>query len=118
MLGIALAASIAAGYFAPAGMRLADEALDQFRTYSVPGRSAREIVVFTTATCPYCAELKQWLASENAEYVEYDLAKESNQAIFKSLGLSAVPTVITAGTKVVGFRPDRMRELLREAPTK
>ncbi len=75
-----------------------------------PSLSAQEIdpscdvVVFTTATCPYCKKARDFLNAEGIAWCEKDIGKNvQDRALYKKLGGKGVPFAIFADNKVQGF---------------
>lgn len=75
-----------------------------------PSMSAQEIdpscdvVVFTTATCPYCKKARDFLNAEDLAWCERDIGKNGeDRALYKKLGGKGVPFAIFGDNKVQGF---------------
>lgn len=76
-----------------------------------------EVTVYTTPTCPWCKKTKEFLAEEDVEFEESDVADDEDAAeeMIEISGQRGVPvTVVRNGEAqvVVGFNPDRLREVL------
>ncbi|HYG59260.1 MAG TPA: glutaredoxin family protein [Symbiobacteriaceae bacterium] len=72
-----------------------------------------EITVYTSVGCPYCVQLKRWLDERNLAYTEKNVSE--NQAYFDELharGIFTSPVVLIDDTPVVGYRPNKMKEIL------
>jgi glutaredoxin 3 len=79
-----------------------------------------EVVVYTTPTCGYCHQVKQYLAERGIPYREVDVAANS-QAAAEMVNLSGqrgVPVVLIEGQVVVGFNRPRIDELLAARSTR
>jgi len=64
-----------------------------------------EIIVYSTPTCGYCVQLKDWLKERNIEFKEIDLS-QSQEAIddfVKKTGQMAVPAIEIDGEIIIGF---------------
>tara|TARA_B100000315_G_scaffold249728_1_gene281407 strand:- start:821 stop:1069 length:249 start_codon:yes stop_codon:yes gene_type:complete len=77
------------------------------------------IKVYSTATCPYCIQLKEWLGENKIEFdsVMVDTDKAAAEEMMKISGSMSVPvTVVTSddGKKevVVGFDKEKLGKLL------
>jgi glutaredoxin 3 len=73
-----------------------------------------EVVVYTTPTCGYCQQVKQYLAQREIPYREVDVAANA-QAAAEMVNLSGqrgVPVVVVDGQVVVGFNRARIDQLL------
>jgi len=58
------------------------------------------IELFATATCPYCAEVREQLDLDGQEYVEYDVEADGDarRRLSKLIGPNPmVPVVVTDG---------------------
>ncbi len=71
------------------------------------GRTAREIdsscdvILFSTASCPYCKQARVYLKVNEIPYCEKDInRKTANRAAFKNVGGQGVP-VLVIGNKVI-----------------
>ena len=72
-----------------------------------------QITIYTSNGCTYCARLKEWLGERNLAYEERNISE--NKAYFDELtnqGIFTSPVAIIDGTPVVGFRPNKMSEVL------
>lgn len=75
-----------------------------------------EIQVFTTPTCPYCDKLKSWLDEEGYDYESYDVSsnKEKAREMIEKTGQRGVPQTFIGDEAVVGFRPEKIEEIVDE----
>ena len=72
------------------------------------------IKVYSTPTCPYCVQVKEFLKEKNQEFEEIDVAadpKAAQEMIDKS-GQMGVPVVDIDGETIIGFNKPKMMELL------
>jgi len=69
------------------------------------------IIVYTTPSCPYCYQLKDFLGKNKIEYKEIDLS--SNQKIAEEIvqrsGQMAVPIIEIDGEIMVGFDEKKLK---------
>jgi glutaredoxin-like YruB-family protein len=79
---------------------------------------SKEVKVFSTPTCPYCDQLKNYLTEKNVKYTEINLAEKPEEAekLVKKTGQMGVPaTIITNGDDeqaIVGFDVDKINQAL------
>ncbi|TFZ41429.1 glutaredoxin family protein [Soehngenia longivitae] len=73
----------------------------------------KNVVVYTSSTCPYCTMVKNHLKEKGVDYVEKNVSTD-NQARreLMSMGHMGVPVVIIDGEEIVGFDKDRIDSLL------
>jgi glutaredoxin 3 len=73
-----------------------------------------EVVVYTTPTCGYCHQVKQYLSQQGIAYREVDVAADPQAAgeMIRLTGQRGVPVLVVDGQVVVGFNRPRIDELL------
>lgn len=79
-----------------------------------------EVVVYSTPTCSYCHQVKQYLGQQGIAHREVDVAADP-QAAAEMVNLSGqrgVPVVVIDGQVVVGFNRPRIDELLAARSTR
>lgn len=76
-----------------------------------------KVVVYTTPTCAYCHQAKQWLSRQGVPYVEKNVAVDHRAAaeMVRISGQQGVPVITVDGKVVVGFDQPRLRQLLQQA---
>lgn len=75
---------------------------------------AKEVIIYSTPTCPYCKMAKQFFADNNISFTDFDVSNDmakQQEMIGKSNQL-AVPVIDVGGEVVVGFNEPKLRELL------
>lgn len=74
----------------------------------------REVIVYTTPTCPWCQVVKRYLSSRAIAYTEVDVAADPAAAMdmIRKSGQQGVPVVEINGEIVVGFDRARIDALL------
>ena len=72
-----------------------------------------KVEVFSSDTCKYCVELKDYLKEHNVEHIEYNISRdeEARRNLIK-LGYMSVPVTLINGNHVLGFDKLRIRQLL------
>ena len=72
-----------------------------------------KVEVFSSYTCKYCVELKDYLTEHNVDYIEYNISRdeEARRNLIK-LGYMSVPVTLINGNHVLGFDKLRIRQLL------
>ncbi len=72
------------------------------------------VILYTTATCGYCHQAKQYLAQRGIPFTEYDVAADARAAdeMVRLSGQRGVPVIVIDGRVVVGFDRPRLEQLL------
>jgi len=72
------------------------------------------VVVYSTPTCSYCHQLKQYLAQRGVRFTERDLSVDPSAAaeMVQKTGQRGVPVTIIDDEVVVGFDRARLEHLL------
>ena len=80
-----------------------------------PAADSKEVVIYTTAWCPYCAKLRTSLAASGIPYVEHDVEKSlQGQMGFWTLRGRGVP-VSAIGPKIIyGYDVARIAFALKD----
>ena len=75
---------------------------------------ARQVIIYTTPTCPYCMMAKQLLKQLGVKYIEKDVLADKQAAIemYTKSGQLGTPVLDIDGTIIVGFRPDLILKAL------
>ncbi|HZX50144.1 MAG TPA: glutaredoxin domain-containing protein [Candidatus Paceibacterota bacterium] len=72
------------------------------------------VLMYTTPTCVYCREAKEFFKEHNVEYEEKDVVQDEqarNDMIQKS-GQMGVPVIDVNGEIVIGYNKKKLVELL------
>ncbi|NQU74664.1 MAG: glutathione S-transferase N-terminal domain-containing protein [Candidatus Omnitrophica bacterium] len=66
---------------------------------------AQSVTVYSTATCPYCKMVKDFLRQNNIAFVEVDVAQDQRaaQEMVNKSGQMGVPQLEIDGQIIVGF---------------
>lgn len=73
------------------------------------------VKIYSTPTCVYCNNLKEYLASKNIEFVDIDVS-ENQEELNKMVEISGqmgVPVVDIDGNIIIGFNKAKIDELLK-----
>ncbi|MFA6296699.1 MAG: glutaredoxin domain-containing protein [Patescibacteria group bacterium] len=73
-----------------------------------------KVKVFSTPTCPYCVQAKEYLKSKGVEYEEVDVAADEagrNEMVEKTEQMG-VPVILIGDEYIVGFDRAKIDELL------
>ena len=74
----------------------------------------KELTLYTTATCPWCGKLKNYLKEKGAEFQEVDISVDETGAseMVELTGQRSVPVLSKGDQYVVGFNPTEVDRLL------
>ncbi len=81
----------------------------------------KDVVVYTTDPCAYCARVKQLLGKRGVEYTEINMARDSagRAELVERTGMMSFPQVVIDGEVLGGFQETlaadqsgRLKELL------
>lgn len=75
---------------------------------------AKSVKVYSTPTCPYCKQVKQFLTENNIVFEDIDVSKNSvlAQEMIEKSGQMGVPVIDIDGQIVVGFDRGKIKRLL------
>ena len=74
----------------------------------------KQVVIYSTPTCPYCKRAKEYLSRKGIPYVEHNVAadKEKAKEMIQKSGQMSVPVIIIDGEIIVGFNQTKLDKLL------
>ena len=74
----------------------------------------KNIVIYSTPTCPWCHRVKQFLQEKNVFFQDFDVSQNQEKAeeMVQKSGQMGVPVVDINGEIIVGFDRDRIEEAL------
>jgi len=72
------------------------------------------VVVYTTPTCPYCHQVKQFLEQRGVKFTEHDVSIDRAAAteMIQKTGQRGVPVITIDDQVIVGFDRARLEQLL------
>ena len=73
-----------------------------------------DIRIYTTPTCGYCHQARQFLDERGVRYTEYDVSRDRRAAeeMVSRTGQMGVPVIMVDGEIIVGFDRPRLEQLL------
>jgi glutaredoxin len=74
------------------------------------------VVIYTTPTCGYCMQVKNYLARRGVSYVERDLSRDPGaaQEMYRLTGQQGVPVTVIDGQVVLGANMPQIDQLLAQ----
>lgn len=72
------------------------------------------VKIYTTPTCGYCHQAKNFLSERGVTYTEYDVSRDRQAAdeMVRLTGQMGVPVILVDGQVVIGFDRPRLENLL------
>ncbi len=73
------------------------------------------VKVYSTPTCPYCKQAKEFLKQNNIPYVDINVAEDTKAAdeMVQKSGQMSVPVLDVNGTVIVGFDKEAVKRALK-----
>jgi len=74
----------------------------------------KQVVIYSTPTCHFCQQAKEFFTENNVAYTEHDVAadQEKAQEMVARSGQMGVPVIFIGEEMVIGFDEARIRTLL------
>ena len=108
-LGLYFGPKVAALYhatFPPAAYSTGDHA-------ALYAKAGTDVVMYATASCPYCAKVRTLFASQGVKYTEYGIdTSEAANAEFVAKGGIGVPLLYIGARRIDGYREEAITEAL------
>lgn len=72
------------------------------------------ITIYSTPTCPYCVQLKNYLKDHGFKYTDIDVSKDQKKAeeMIEKSGQMGVPVADIDGQIVIGFNKEKVKKVL------
>lgn len=78
-----------------------------------------DVVLYSTRTCPYCQQARQYLRQGGFNYVEYDTQTNAKgRQDYRALNGRGVPLILVGQELMEGFSEDRFRAFYARAKAK
>ena len=74
----------------------------------------KNVMVYSTPTCPWCIRTKQFLKENNVPFTDFDVSSNSKKAeeMTQKSGQMGVPVLDIEGTIIVGFDKEKIKQSL------
>jgi glutaredoxin 3 len=74
----------------------------------------KNITIYSTPTCHFCAMAKEYFKANNLPYQEFDVASdaEKRKEMMEKSGQLGVPVILVDDSVVVGFNRPKLAQLL------
>ena len=73
-----------------------------------------DIKIYTTPTCPYCTQAKQFLAQRKVPYKEFNVMEDDKalEEMVKLSGGRSVPVIACGSDVLIGFSRSRLEQII------
>jgi len=74
-----------------------------------------KVIVYSTATCPFCVRVKDFLKEHKVKFTNKDVGanQEAAKEMVKKSGSMSVPVIDIDGKIIVGFDEAKLRKVLK-----
>ena len=74
----------------------------------------KEVKIYTTLSCVYCIQTKEFFKENNVAYEEFDVSTDSEKRdeMIKKSGQMGVPVIEIGGELLIGFDKAKLKKLL------
>ncbi len=74
----------------------------------------KQVVIYSTPTCHFCQQTKEFLKENNIEYTDYDVSSDSEKRkeMIEKSGQMGVPVVFVGDEMMIGFDKEKLSNLL------
>lgn len=75
----------------------------------------KQVIVYSTPTCPYCTMAKAFLEEQGVAFKEVDVSKDYSAAreMVEKSGQMGVPVIDVKGTIIIGFDQEAILNALK-----
>ncbi len=76
---------------------------------------ASSVSVYSTPTCPYCKQVKDYLTDRGISFTEFNVATDTDarNVMVEKSGQLGVPVVEVNGSVIVGFNRAKLDDVLK-----
>lgn len=74
-----------------------------------------KIKLYTTPTCPYCLQAKNYFEGQNIDFEEIDVSQNQKaaQKMVKISGQMGVPVIVINRQIIIGFNKEKIEQILK-----
>jgi len=74
---------------------------------------AGDIIMFSSTTCAYCEQARQWLTAHQVPFSECFIERDAACAArYRATGAAGTPTLLVRGQRQLGFNPQLLAQAL------
>jgi glutaredoxin len=113
-----LAGGLAIGHYVPQAVKMLKPSYSEGNFAAYYPNAQTRVVVYGTATCPFCAKARAYLKERNVAFGDFDVDKtEKGKHDFGELGGKSVPVILIGNRKLVGFDQKAIDAALASMPS-
>ena len=77
---------------------------------------ANKVEIYTTPSCEFCKQAKEYMKENEINYKDYDVKEsaEKRQEMIEISGQMSVPVIVVDEDMMVGFDADKLEEMVKE----
>ena len=74
----------------------------------------KEVVIFSTPTCHFCQQTKEFLKEHNIDFTEHDVSvdQEKRQEMIEKSGQMGVPVLFVGEEVIIGYDEPKIKQEL------
>ncbi|MGB9107309.1 MAG: glutaredoxin family protein [Telluria sp.] len=113
-----LAAGLGIGHYVPKLVQMVKPKYSEGNFAAYYPNANTQVVVYGTATCPFCARTRAYLKERHIAFADVDVNQsDKGRHDFGELGGKAVPVILIGNRKLVGFDPAAIEAALGQLKT-
>ncbi len=80
----------------------------------VGDNNVKKVEIFSTPTCHFCHDAKDWFNENGVEYIDHDVSVKGDELarMMEITGQRGVPVIIVGNDVIIGFNQPKLAELL------
>jgi glutaredoxin 3 len=77
-------------------------------------QTTKSITIYSTPTCHFCHQAKDFFTANNIAYTDYNVAEDADKRteMMNKTGQMGVPVIDIDGDIIIGFNESKVKELL------
>ncbi len=73
----------------------------------------KKVIIYSTSTCPFCVQAKEYFGKNNIRYEEKDVSDPNlAQEMLEKSGQTSVPVIEIDGEIIIGFDKEKIDKAL------
>jgi glutaredoxin len=119
LYALILAGGLGIGHYIPQVVRMLKPSYSEGNFAAYYPNAQTQVVVYGTATCPFCAKTRAYLKERNIAFGDFDVDKtDKGKRDFGQLGGESVPVILIGNRKLVGFNQKAIDAALDQLKSK